>query len=749
MVRMAAAGIWRRFVVMSGIIMMSFLVQSEGARAAASCVTEIASMDVISGGSKFSPTPDTLEEVVVELRLRHVNRGDVPCTTEALFVRFTLSVNDWSLSCPKFGNAHALPVGGQGNDRLVCAMWWPVRQGDTSVQISVTANSDLFAETVTRTLTARTTQSITFDQSLSGRVRDVISLSATGGASGEPVTFVSVTPDTCSTDGANGATLTLKAAGTCDLRARQAGNVDYEAAPEVPRSFNVDKGAQTALVFTPKSPITFGEEVTLSASGGNGAGAVSFAVVTGTTYCALSGNTLTAIAADGECTVRASKAGDANFEGTSLDAVVRVSPRQAQAELRVVAGPLSFPGSLTLSVAGGTTNGPVTYELLSGPCTLSGAVLSSTGLGTCRVRASMAGSGGFLAVMSAPLDVAVSRNLVTEEAARRMQQQMLSTGHSHISYNPVADRMPKAGQTGTSAFFLPQGDSGQGSIAFATSLQQIANAAEKGDRHVVPTAAERPDAPIAFVPRAAGSIDLWADGRLVWLGGEEGGGRRSGFIGETGLDYLVTDELLVGLSVRFDRASGGGVDSRGWMMGPYAVAEVAPGLTVDGRLLWGRGEGEADVSIGGLTYSGDYQSERWLAEAGARGEIDISSLIIEPGLRISWWRELTDGYSLDGGGSVDDQELTLLRVSLDPRFGFRMESSGGLAVNPYIKPQLITEWRDQTGRGESRDVFGALEAGFAVSGPSFAFGARVEATGLGADEGQDYGAGANLSIPLN
>jgi hypothetical protein len=763
-------------------------------------------------------------------------------------------------------------------------------------------------------------QSITFNKSLTGRVGDVISLSASGGQSDQPVTFSSTTPAVCSTGGENGAQLTLKAASSCEVVASQAGTDSYEAAPQVSRSFGVQKGIQvlsgflnaslnigvggevelnaggagtgavtytvvdggsvceivgsnrlranavgqcvvravkaaddnyesatasmpvsvsrgsqkplmlqlpgqitygtpvtmsvtggsgtgevqyilfrgtaceiagnqitgiaagqscevyadkapdgsferafssvvtvtvlkapqTSLVFTPKSPIVFGEEITLSASGGNGAGAVTFAVVAGGAYCALSGNTLTAIAADGSCTVRASKAGDPNYEGASAEAVINVSPRREQAELRVVAGPLSFPGSLTLSVTGGTTNGPVTYELLSGSCTLSGAVLSSTGVGTCRVRASIAGSGGFLAVVSAPLDVTVSRNLVTEEAARRLQQQMLSTSQSNLSFNPVADRMSAGQRSRTSVSFLPQGDSGQGSIAFATSLQQITNAAGKGDRQVVPTAAERTDAPTAFMPRAAGSMDLWADGRFVWLGGEDGGGRRNGFIGEMGLDYLVSGELLVGLSVRFDGASGGGADSQGWMAGPYAVAEVAPGLRVDGRLLWGRREGETDVVVGGLSYSGDYRSERWLAEAGARGEIGLASLTIEPGLRISWWRELTGGYSLGGGGgTVDDQELTLLRVSLDPRFSFLMEGSGGLAVNPYIKPQLIAEWRDQTGRDEGQHVFGALEAGFSVSGPSLYFGARIGATGLGADEGHDYSAGANLTIPLN
>jgi hypothetical protein len=537
----------------------------------------------------------------------------------------------------------------------------------------------------------------------------------------------------------------------CVVRAEKVGDENFESTISNSVPVTVLKASQGLLAFTPKSPIVFGEEIALTASGGAGDGAITFTLLGGGAFCELAGNTLTAIAADGACTIRATKAGDNNYAEAYAEAMVNVSPKQEQAGLGVVAGPLSFPGSVTLSVTGGTTNGVVSYELLSGPCTLSGAVLSSTAVGTCTVRATMAGNGGFVEARSAPHDVAIGRNLVVEETARRMQQAMLSKGRAMLNYNPTADRLSDGKQSsGQSVSFLPQGDSGQGSIAFATSLQQIANAREKVDRQVVPTAAERPDAPPNVAPRAAGSADLWADGRFVWFDVEDGGGSQSGFLGEAGIDYLLTDDVLLGLSLRFDSTSGDDVESRGWMVGPYAVAKVVPGLRVDGRLLWGHGKGEMGVSLGGLAFEGDHVSERWLAEAGARGEIDLAPVTLEPGVRLSWWREEADGYSLSGGGgSVGDQALSLLRVSLDPRLRYVLENSGDLAVSPYITPQLIAEWRDQTGRGEGWDVFGALEAGLSVSGPSYAFGARIEASGLGSDAGQNYSTGAELAIPLN
>ena len=58
-------------------------------------------------------------------------------------------------------------------------------------------------------------------------------LAATGGASGNPVTFTSSTAVVCTTGGVNGATVTVVAAGTCALTANQAGNATFNAASPV------------------------------------------------------------------------------------------------------------------------------------------------------------------------------------------------------------------------------------------------------------------------------------------------------------------------------------------------------------------------------------------------------------------------------------------------------------------------------------------------------------------------------------
>ena len=60
-----------------------------------------------------------------------------------------------------------------------------------------------------------------------------LSLSATGGGSGNPVVFSSATPVVC---GVSGSTASFSGLGTCTIDADQAGNADYLAAPTATRA---------------------------------------------------------------------------------------------------------------------------------------------------------------------------------------------------------------------------------------------------------------------------------------------------------------------------------------------------------------------------------------------------------------------------------------------------------------------------------------------------------------------------------
>lgn len=86
----------------------------------------------------------------------------------------------------------------------------------------------------------RIAQAITFD-ALADRTIGApgFTLAASGGSSGQPVVFASLTPAACTTAGTHGADVTIGLPGTCTIRATQAGSADHAPAPAVERTFAV------------------------------------------------------------------------------------------------------------------------------------------------------------------------------------------------------------------------------------------------------------------------------------------------------------------------------------------------------------------------------------------------------------------------------------------------------------------------------------------------------------------------------
>jgi len=142
------------------------------------------------------------------------------------------------------------------------------------------------------------------------KVGGMATLSASGGASGNAVSFRTTTGDVCSV---SGAMVTGLSAGNCALIASQAGNADFDAADEVSLTVPVAKAAQLISGFAVSpSSLKVGQTGQLSAFGGASGKPVVFASTTADT-CSVSGSTVTALAV-GTCTVTANQAGSADFD---------------------------------------------------------------------------------------------------------------------------------------------------------------------------------------------------------------------------------------------------------------------------------------------------------------------------------------------------------------------------------------------------------------------------------------------------
>ena len=133
--------------------------------------------------------------------------------------------------------------------------------------------------------------------------------------SGMPVSF---TADASSSGicTVSGSTVSFTGVGTCTIDANQAGNTNYNAAPQAQQSFTVGKGTQT-ISFTPPASGAVGGSSTLSATGGGSGNAVVFSVdgTSGSGVCNVSGTNGTTLnyTAVGTCVVDANQAGNTNY----------------------------------------------------------------------------------------------------------------------------------------------------------------------------------------------------------------------------------------------------------------------------------------------------------------------------------------------------------------------------------------------------------------------------------------------------
>ncbi len=115
----------------------------------------------------------------------------------------------------------------------------PSAIGTFSFDVTATGTGGPFTRSYSVTILSQLTQSITFPQPATPAVQLSFTVSASGGASGNQVTFASLTPTTCSASGTNGATISALAAGTCTIAANQVGNANFSAAPQVTRDVQI------------------------------------------------------------------------------------------------------------------------------------------------------------------------------------------------------------------------------------------------------------------------------------------------------------------------------------------------------------------------------------------------------------------------------------------------------------------------------------------------------------------------------
>ncbi|WP_255888991.1 Ig-like domain repeat protein [Nocardioides astragali] len=229
-----------------------------------------------------------------------------------------------------------------------------------------------------------TSQEITFTSTPPAQpvVGTTYAATATGGASGNPVTF-STSSSACTVTPAG--MVTFSHVGQCVVSADQAGNDGYFPAPTVDQTMTVGAGPQ-AITFTssPPSPASVGGSYTVETSGGGSAQPVTLSVHGTTTNdaCSITGD-LVSFDHVGRCVIAADQAGDADH--TAAPTATQQIDVVHEATTTVVTLPTSevVYGQLARAtvLVGNTTEGSVQFTVDGAPV---GAPVAPASDGTAR-----------------------------------------------------------------------------------------------------------------------------------------------------------------------------------------------------------------------------------------------------------------------------------------------------------------------------------------------------------------------------
>jgi hypothetical protein len=234
-------------------------------------------------------------------------------------------------------------------------------------------------------------QTISFAALLNKRMDESPVTIAATASSGLTVAFSSATTGVCTV---SGTTVTLLHVGLCTINANQAGDTNWNAAPQVQQSFTVGKGNQT-ISFAALSNVRLDQSpVTLTATASSGL-TVTYSIAN-TTNCTVSGSAVTLLHT-GTCNVKADQPGDADWNAATTatqgftiakgNQTVTFGAAPTEARTGISGSSVSATASSALAVAFGTATSPVcsvgsstgALTLLTvGLCTITGDQGGST-----------------------------------------------------------------------------------------------------------------------------------------------------------------------------------------------------------------------------------------------------------------------------------------------------------------------------------------------------------------------------------
>lgn len=230
------------------------------------------------------------------------------------------------------------------------------------------------------------TQSINFPAQITGTRNFVFGGSftvdpvATGGVSGEPVTYGSSTTNVCTVNGTN---VSFVAAGTCTITADQAGNANYASAPQVSQGVAINAVAAAAPTIGAATPGNMSAQIAFTAPNNTGGANITSYNVSCTPNGTASGS-MSPVTVNGltngvtyACTVAAVNSAGAGAVSQS----VNVTPQQITVpDAPVIGVPIALNAAASISFTQPVNNGGsaiLNYTATCNPGTFSNTAAAS------------------------------------------------------------------------------------------------------------------------------------------------------------------------------------------------------------------------------------------------------------------------------------------------------------------------------------------------------------------------------------
>jgi uncharacterized delta-60 repeat protein len=244
------------------------------------------------------------------------------------------------------------------------------------------------AQPTTETVTAqKAAQSITFDAIADKVFGDSDFVVSATSSSGLNVNFTA--SGNCTN---TGTTVHLTGAGSCTITVSQSGNPDYDAAPDIARSFQITKAGSTTIVTAGDAIYDgsgHGGSATATGAGGLSQNlTVNYTGRNGTVF-----SSTTAPTNAGDYTASATYDGDANHNASSDSKNFTIARASQTIDFSALSNK-TF-GVADFAVTASSSSGLAVGFAASGQCIISGLNVHITGAGVCAITASQLGDGNY------------------------------------------------------------------------------------------------------------------------------------------------------------------------------------------------------------------------------------------------------------------------------------------------------------------------------------------------------------------